>query len=73
MSRFARRTLPALLVVTLLGILPVAPAQARTLSHKNSTDVYGPINLGSLLHHLWTNLFSMMGRDGATADPNGHH
>lgn len=73
MSRFARRTLPALLVVTVLGIIPVAPAQARPISHKASTDVYGSINLGNLLHHLWTNLVSILGKDGAGTDPNGHH
>lgn len=71
MSRFARRNLPALLVVVILGLAPLSAAQARPLHHSKSTDIYGPIDLSGLVHHLWTGFLSLWGADGAGADPNG--
>lgn len=72
MTRFARRTLPALLVVLVVGLVPTPAAQARPLSH-NSKDVYASIDLHGMLHHFWTGLLSIFGADGAGADPNGKH
>ncbi len=71
MSRIARRTLPALLVVLVLGIVPVPAAQALSISHRSSTNIYGPIDLSGFLRHLWTSLSTIFGRDGAGTDPNG--
>lgn len=71
MSRFARRTLPALLVVVVVGLVPTPAAQARPLSHNISKDVYGAIDLHGVLRHFWTGLLSIFGADGAGSDPNG--
>jgi len=71
MSRFARRTLPALLVVVVFGLAPTPAAQARPLPQHTSKDVYGLIDLHGVLHHFWTGLFSILGADGAGSDPNG--
>ena len=71
MSRIARRCLPALLVVVVLGIVPIPAAQALPISHRTSANVYGPIDLSGFLRHLWTSLSTLIGRDGTGADPNG--
>ncbi len=73
MSRFARRNFPALVVVVALALLPATAAQARPYSHSKSTDIYGPLDFHSLVHHLWTGFLSLWGADGAQADPNGKH
>jgi len=71
MSRFARRSLPALLVVVVLALVPTSAAQARPLSHTNSSDFYRSIDFRGFMHHLWTEFVSLWGADGAGADPNG--
>lgn len=70
MSRFARRSLPALLVAVVLALATV-PAQARPLHRNTSSDVYGPMNLSGVIHHLWTGFLSLWGADGPLSDPNG--
>jgi len=70
MSRF--RSLPALvLVVVVLGLVPAPAAQARPLTHRVSSEIYGPLDLGGILHHLWRGLLTVVGADGAGGDPNG--
>jgi hypothetical protein len=71
MSRSTRRNFSALLVVVILALVPASAVQARTLSRSTSTDVYGSNDLRGFIHHLWKGLFSLIGRDGAQADPNG--
>jgi len=71
MSRFSRRNLPALFVVVVLALVPVSAAQARPFHRNTSTEVYGPMNLSGVIHHLWTGLLSLWGADGPISDPNG--
>lgn len=71
MSRFASRNLPALLVVVVLALVPASAAQARSLSHTNSSDFYRTIDFRGFVHNLWTEFVSLWGADGAQADPNG--
>jgi hypothetical protein len=73
MSRF--RSLPALLVVVTLFVVPTAPAaHAFALFNHSAIPAAGDSDgIRSVFRHFLHGLLTLVGHEGAGGDPNGRH